>query len=795
MQTTSTFAVPASRIPNPQGAITNGLVGISFEFFAFPEYFNATAMPLTAKCLANLANASSWNLPTDSHRRNDARPRDLRSCTRFSHAPASLTYGNSFMDVAAQYEGDFVTLGLNRRLNQLSNTEDASKYAVSKMANLFALELGNEPEFYGSSSPIAGGATWNPTADANSQITWQKAVGATINKSNIIQAGVRLQPQFGWSIAQIVPFVSANGTSPLVTSFGEHSYPQSACGGAATNLTDLVSHKSIVNYCKQYASESAAARSIGKHYFISETNSAPYSWWGRNTTFAPYYGAIFAATALADATSIQAMDDGTTPYAAYAIYTSASSTTPSRILLYNSDTYSGSGTRSSRAFQVTGLPTSVSSVTGLRLTGPSTSARVETGGVPSISGLSFSNADCGPVGAVCEGEFCRFRRSGEYKFTDVNYFQNLEFENASRNANPQGPLTNGLVGISFEFFAFPEYFNATAMPLTTKCLANLASASSGTDRATYSATQTSAVSYTVSSPTDAPASLTYGKPFIDIAAQYQGAYVTLGLNRRLNQLSNTVDASKYAASRMTNLYAFELGNEPEFYGTSSPIAGGGAWNPTVDANSQVAWQKSVGAAPASACSPKTGVPLREPVGKRFTISETNSATCGGGGISPTFGAALWVVDYTMQLIINGADAIFFHHGTIGNSPYSWWGRSTTFAPYYGAIFAATALADAKSIQALDDGTTPYAAYAIYTSASSATPSRILLYNSDFYSGSGSRASRTFQITGVPSSVLAVTGLRLTGPSTSAKVETGGVPSISGPVGVKRLETFAVAGGA
>lgn len=66
------------------------------------------------------------------------------------------------------------------------------------------------------------------------------------------------------------------------------------------------------------------------------------------------------------------------------------------------------------------------------------------------------------------------------------------------------------------------------------------------------------------------------------------------------------------------------------------------------------------------------------------------ATCGGGGISPTFGkfemnlwifwstshfgcnffflsgAALWIVDYVLQAAINGVDRLYFHQGTIGN---------------------------------------------------------------------------------------------------------------------------------
>jgi hypothetical protein len=81
------------------------------------------------------------------------------------------------------------------------------------------------------------------------------------------------------------------------------------------------------------------------------------------------------------------------------------------------------------------------------------------------------------------------------------------------------------------------------------------------DRATYDPSLTTAVSYTVASPTDAPSSLTYGPSFISLAADY-GGEIVLGLNRRLNNIANTITAAKLAQSEAANLYAIELGNEP-----------------------------------------------------------------------------------------------------------------------------------------------------------------------------------------------------------------------------------------
>lgn len=71
-----------------------------------------------------------------------------------------------------------------------------------------------------------------------------------------------------------------------------------------------------------------------------------------------------------------------------------------------------------------------------------------------------------------------------------------------------------------------------------------------------------AVNYTVASPADAPDSLTYGPPFIQLAAQLKGQ-VTLGLNRQLDNQSASLAAAVLAKKSMPNLFAFELGNEPE----------------------------------------------------------------------------------------------------------------------------------------------------------------------------------------------------------------------------------------
>lgn len=48
---------------------------------------------------------------------------------------------------------------------------------------------------------------------------------------------------------------------------------------------------------------------------------------------------------------------------------------------------------------------------------------------------------------------------------------------------------------------------------------------------------------------------------MSLASEYAGK-VIIGLNRRLDNISNTIAAALVAQKDMDNLYAIELGNEP-----------------------------------------------------------------------------------------------------------------------------------------------------------------------------------------------------------------------------------------
>ncbi|KAI2470813.1 glycoside hydrolase family 79 protein [Annulohypoxylon bovei var. microspora] len=436
---------------------------------------------------------------------------------------------------------------------------------------------------------------------------------------------------------------------------------------------------------------------------------------------------------------------------------------------------------------------------------------------------------------------------------------------AHTGAYSYAPLDPAPVGVSFEFFAFPSYFtNVTA---TTQCLSNWKDLTGvwppirigGTtqDRALYDSSTSAYVVYSVSSPADAPASLTFGSSFLTLAGSYAGS-VVVGLNRGKNQIQNTIDAAKIVVSEVKNLLAIELGNEPEYYSSAGQPIASGSWSPAIDAASQNNWDISVGSAVQKTAIIQAGNSNESPPtwgaaeliatenatvkqyvktyahhnypggtvtslmshtsissnlhvfdadvaaalneNKPYVFGETNSVAGGGAAtVSPTFGAGLWTMDYVLRASYSNISRTYFHHGTVGNCQYCFWGRYSMGAPYYGAYAATEFLAKGSYLTALDDGTSNYAAYVSF--GSDGAPLKALLYNSDYFSGSGTRSSQSFVLQGLTGSSLKAK--RLTAASAESRVDQGGIVTYGGQSftdgtctvsGTETFETLTVSSG-
>lgn len=109
----------------------------------------------------------------------------------------------------------------------------------------------------------------------------------------------------------------------------------------------------------------------------------------------PYYGAYVATAAMAGGSYMSALDTGSTAYAVYIIY--SASRTPLKALLYNSNYYDGTKTRSTESFVLTGLP-SGTTLKAKRLTAASALSRVDQGQNPRFGGQYFQNVTCSIAG-------------------------------------------------------------------------------------------------------------------------------------------------------------------------------------------------------------------------------------------------------------------------------------------------------------------------------------------------------------------------------------------------------------
>ena len=126
-----------------------------------------------------------------------------------------------------------------------------------------------------------------------------------------------------------------------------------------------------------------------------------------------------------------------------------------------------------------------------------------------------------------------------------------------------------------------------------------------------------------------------------------------------------------------------------------------------------------------------------------------------------------------------------------------------YSPYYGAVFVSEFLGtDGAKLAALDNGTGAVATYAVY-SASNA-PLRLLVVNTNYYNGTGTRAATSVQFTGLTTSSGTKSAKRLTAPDATGRTDEGAQVTIGGngtfssscaKQGTEGTENVAVSGGA
>lgn len=152
------------------------------------------------------------------------------------------------------------------------------------------------------------------------------------------------------------------------------------------------------------------------------------------------------------------------------------------------------------------------------------------------------------------------------------------------------------------------------------------------------------------------------------------------------------------------------------------------------------------------------IALAKSVGREYIMGET-----GFHGVDTTmdatFGGAIQVFDKAMKAVSMDIKRLFYHQGTINQGVYetvlfrmtsadlfvaffNWWSDDQVNAPMYGGYMAMLALAQGDSITANDAGNSSYASYTVYKKGKA---DRVVLINSDYYSGNGTRSETVFTL--------------------------------------------------
>ncbi|EIW61463.1 glycoside hydrolase family 79 protein [Trametes versicolor FP-101664 SS1] len=174
-----------------------------------------------------------------------------------------------------------------------------------------------------------------------------------------------------------------------------------------------------------------------------------------------------------------------------------------------------------------------------------------------------------------------------------------------------------------------------------------------------------------------------------------------------------------------------------------------------------------------------GSPNRKPV----LMDEFSSASCGGvPGISDTFAASLWEVDYALQMALTGYAGAYLHTRERGvtynlfdppDAVAGGAGAWTTNPSFYGMLPVAEALQAANGSRVVDlnlansikDTKATAAGYAIYD-GSAPTVHSLVMFN--FANASGAMSDYTIDASLVPSNNTDITIRYLTAPSVNEK---------------------------
>ncbi|KAI5804302.1 hypothetical protein EDC01DRAFT_610911 [Geopyxis carbonaria] len=286
-------SIPTHAPASATGPLDPALASFSIELSYFTDFAGNLTHPnvLFARALALLKDRtgvspsirpggitadSTWFSPTAPALVRDQSP---------SGGIYRTTTGPAWFDSFHTLPDDVMyTLDLNLGNNSLANTT-AQAAAVLKYLprkQLFAFELGNEPDHFGDSFDEANsGVKWDMAAYTKKYLNWTSSITASLGlKGAWFGAGTFADdpPTGAFNTTGILALgASSNG---LTNSYSQHMYPFSSCDPprfSLATLPHLVSHTHITSYLDRWLPHIAAANAAGAEFNVGEHNSVSCS--------------------------------------------------------------------------------------------------------------------------------------------------------------------------------------------------------------------------------------------------------------------------------------------------------------------------------------------------------------------------------------------------------------------------------------------------------------------------------------------------------------------------------------
>ncbi|KAJ3566688.1 hypothetical protein NPX13_g7041 [Xylaria arbuscula] len=430
----------SATVPSTAARLDNTPIGVSFEFDVWPTY--KLGLSHVWECMGHITELYGSKMPIRIGGTTQDRSAYDGEYDGYIYPDPTIElhsiYGPKFFDLISDYGGE-TTLGFNRGDNDIANSLEAALAAKSAASDyLYAIELGNEPDLYYLvwNKPVAT-APWNMSQEGENQAEWSQAfLDAWGRYEPILSAGnyaVPIELVEGHPNTDYLIKTAFNSTVKAgVKAYCTHSY---ALSGEDAILPNEMKHSKTVADMGHYADKIATAKSAGRPYIIGEAgfhglettqdatfagaiqivdktlqavsmgiqriyyhqgslgeSQASFNWWRLDGIAAPFYGGYFASLAVAGAEHIVTSDTGNDAYAQYVAYKQG---LPSKVVLINTDYFSGYGDRNATVFNLSGLPRSTLRV--LRMAASSSEASVEDS-PPTIGGQTFSNEECTILG-------------------------------------------------------------------------------------------------------------------------------------------------------------------------------------------------------------------------------------------------------------------------------------------------------------------------------------------------------------------------------------------------------------